>query len=147
MKNASSLLLLLIASAPAFGGLGGAATPVVTSPSSSMMVVRRAVPARSYTVQDIKTEDGTVVREYVSADNTVFGVAWNGPIMPDLKQMFGDYFTTFQREVTSRRAARGALRIDRSDLVVQSGGHQRAFSGRAYVPKLLPSGVTPEEIK
>ncbi len=146
MRIASSILLLL-AAAPAFGGLGGAATPVATD-QPGMMVVRRAVPARSYSVQEVKTGDGTVVREYVSAEGKVFGVAWNGAIMPDLQQLFGDSFATFQSEVKSRGpAARGALRIDRSDLVVQSGGHMRAYSGRAYLPQLLPAGVSAAEIE
>lgn len=139
-------ILLLLAAAPAFGGLGGAATPIVTD-RSDMVVVRRAVPARSYSVQEIKTGDGTVVREYVSAEGKVFGVAWNGPIMPDLKQLFGDYFPTFQSEAQARGPARGPLKINRSDLVIQSGGHMRAFSGRAYLPQLLPAGVTAAEIE
>jgi hypothetical protein len=145
MRIAGSILLLL-AAAPAFGGLGGPAMSVATD-QPGMMVVRRAVPARSYTVQEVKTQDGTVVREYVSAEGKVFGVAWNGAIMPDLQQLFGEYFTIFQSETRSRGQARGTLRIDRPDLVVQSGGHMRAYSGRAYVPQLLPAGVTAAEIK
>jgi hypothetical protein len=30
---------------------------------------------------------------------------------------------------------------------VQSGGHMRAFRGRAYLPQLLPAGVSGDEIK
>lgn len=146
MKVASALLLLLMASMPAMGGLGGAATPVATD-QPERVVVRRAVPARGYSVQEIKTADGTVVREYVSAEGKVFGVAWNGPIMPDLKQLFGDYFPTFQSEAQARGSARGPLRINRPDLVIESGGHMRAFSGRAYLPQLLPAGVTAAEIE
>ena len=105
------------------------------------------MPARGYSVQEIKTADGTVVREYVSAEGKVFGVAWNGPIMPDLKQLFGDHFPTFQSEAQARGSARGPLRINRPDLVIQSGGHMRAFSGRAYLPQLLPAGATAAEIE
>jgi Protein of unknown function (DUF2844) len=31
--------------------------------------------------------------------------------------------------------------------VVQSGGHMRAYIGRAYIPEMLPPGLKAEEIK
>jgi Protein of unknown function (DUF2844) len=39
------------------------------------------------------------------------------------------------------------LSIDRSDLVVHSGGHMRAFYGNAYVPALLPPNFTIADIQ
>jgi hypothetical protein len=32
-------------------------------------------------------------------------------------------------------------------LVVQMAGHMRLFSGRAYVPQMLPAGVHAEDIR
>jgi len=37
--------------------------------------------------------------------------------------------------------------IQEPGLVVQTGGHMRAYFGRAYVPELVPQGVTIEEIQ
>ena len=39
------------------------------------------------------------------------------------------------------------MRITQPGLVIQSGGRMRAFRGRAYVPQLLPPGVTPDDIR
>jgi hypothetical protein len=33
------------------------------------------------------------------------------------------------------------------DLVVHSGGHPRAFLGQAYLPLVVPAGVTAEELR
>lgn len=143
----SIFLALLTMSLPAFAGLGDAATPVVDHPSAGTSVVRRAVPARSYTVQDIQAADGTTVREYVAPDGKVFAVTWKGPVMPDLEQLFGAHFRQYRDELQTRRAGRGPLRIERSDLVVESGGHMRAFRGRAYLPQQFPAGVSADEIR
>jgi hypothetical protein len=140
-------LLLLTMSWPALAGLGGEATPVAVDAVTGKTVVRRAVPARNYTVQEIQSADGTTVREYVSAEGMVFGVAWKGPIMPDLEQLFGAHFESYRDEARTRRPGRAPLRIDRGDLVVESGGHMRAFRGRAYLPQQLPAGVSADEIR
>lgn len=147
MRILGSLLLLLATSAPVFAGLGGAATSVVADQAAGKTVVRRAVPARSYTIQDIQTADGVAVREYVTADGTVFGVVWRGPVMPNLEQLFGAYFEPYRDEVRSAGPGRHPVRVDRGDLVVESGGHMRAFRGRAYLPQLLPAGVSADEIR
>jgi hypothetical protein len=31
--------------------------------------------------------------------------------------------------------------------VLQSGGHMRAYVGKAYVPEMLPEGVQPDAIQ
>ena len=54
---------------------------------------------------------GTTVREYVSSNGTVFAVAWQGPWLPDLRQMLGPYFDDYQRALqstTGKRRARGS---------------------------------------
>lgn len=132
---------------PAFAGLGDTATPVGADQAPGKTVVRRAVPARSYTIQDIQAGDGTTVREYVASDGKVFAVTWSGPVMPDLEQLFGGHYQPYRGELQARQPGRGPLRIDRGDLVVESGGHMRAFRGRAYLPQRLPAGVSADEIR
>jgi hypothetical protein len=39
------------------------------------------------------------------------------------------------------------LQIQQSDLVVQSSGHMRALSGRAYLPQAIPSGLSLGDIQ
>ncbi|WP_128596003.1 DUF2844 domain-containing protein, partial [Paraburkholderia kirstenboschensis] len=66
-----------------------------------------ASASASYTVRETTLGNGTVVREYLAADGTVFGIAWSGPQMPDLNEMLGSYFPQYVAGVKAARAARG----------------------------------------
>ena len=145
MKRLCSVALALVSASPAFAGLGGA--PMTEAANNQARIVKRAMAATSGSVNEVTTTDGTVVREYVSAQGKVYAVTWNGPIMPDLQALFGEHFVTFQQETKAMRPRHGALRITRPDLVIYSGGHMRAFQGRAYLPQLLPAGVNIEELQ
>ncbi len=106
---------------------------------------------KAYTVNEIKAPSGTVVREYVSPGGKIFAVAWQGPFIPNLRQLFGTYFEQYSRAAqirnNNRPRVRGPLLIREPGLVVLSGGHMRAFFGKAYVPELVPQGVRIEEIQ
>jgi hypothetical protein len=95
----------------------------------------------SYRVHEIQLTSGTLVREFAGPDGKVFAIAWKGPAMPDLRQMLGQYFDSYATAAKANRMGRTHLQIQHSDLVVQAGGHMRAFSGRAYLPQAVPSGV------
>ena len=100
------------------------------------------MPRQGYALHQISAPDGTVVREYTSPQGTVFGVSWKGPVMPNLKQLLGSYFTTFQQASQAPHPRRGPLVVRTDQVVVESGGHMRAFRGRAYVPSLVPNNLT-----
>jgi hypothetical protein len=59
-----------------------------------------------------------------------------------LRQTLGQYFDNFVTAAQAKHADHHHLQIQRSDLVVQAGGHMRAFSGRAYLPQAVPAGVS-----
>jgi hypothetical protein len=102
-------------------------------------------------VRETTFGNGTVVREYLAADGSVFGIAWRGPQMPDLNDLLGSYFPQYVAGVKAVRAARGGGRgpvaVDQSSLVVRSGGHMGAFSGQAWLPPALPAGVSGSDIQ
>jgi hypothetical protein len=77
-------LLLIAMSSQAYAGLGDAATPIAADRVGAR-VVQHLAPARPYSIREVQTEDGGTIREYVSGDGKVFGVAWAGPTMPDLR--------------------------------------------------------------
>ena len=93
----------------------------------------------AYVVHLITLPSGTVVREYVAPNGTVFGVAWEGPTLPDLKTTLGVAFDQYVAATSTRRAT--PLAVSSADLVVFSGGHLRAFAGHAYLPQAVPAGV------
>jgi hypothetical protein len=105
-------------------------------------------PAQLYTIQEITTSE-LVVREYVSRD-TVFAVAWRGKRPPNLVSFLGAYFQEYQEVATAASNGprlRGMTRIQGSHVVVETGGHPGDIRGKAYIPSLIPSGVTKEMIQ
>ena len=62
--------------------------------------------------------------------------------MPNLRQTLGQYFDTYVAAAKAKHAGHHHLQIQQDDLVVQAGGHMRAFSGRAYLPQAVPAGVS-----
>jgi hypothetical protein len=125
---------------PASATLGEAAQSIQNDQVRIRGTVRVS-QKQAYAVQEIQAPYGTVVREYVSpSSGKVFAITWQGPRIPDLHQLLGSYFEQYARAVQSRRG-HGPLIIQVPGLVVQSTGHQRSFSGRAYLPQEVPAGV------
>lgn len=133
-------------SPPPIGGHSTTLAPIAHVASGTASIKTSA----SYTVAETTYSLGTVVREYVSPAGTVFGIAWSGPVMPDLPTLLGAHFPQFDSARVALRQAhpgRGPLVIQQPDLVVRSGGHMGAFGGQAYVPSSLPAGVSASDIK
>ena len=126
----SSLLLPLRAAA----ALGGDVTSVEAD--RQQMKAQRAVQAKqNYSVHEITTPYGTVVREYVSPDGKVFGVAWRGPFLPNFQQLLGDSYAKFAqaaqdaRSAQPRRSRNAPLTVEQPDLVMHSGATRAPMSG------------------
>jgi hypothetical protein len=107
----------------------------------------RAVARDGYTVHELSRNDGSVVREYVSSNGTVFGLAWDTPTLPNLRQLLGKHFADFQNAVQSTPRHRGPVAIEVGTLVVESTGHLRAFHGRAYLTDLVPANLSPAVVR
>jgi hypothetical protein len=141
------LPLLLSLPLPAGAALGGPASSVEAD-RAHMQAERKTSAGQRYTIHEISTPSGTVVREFVSTlTGTVFAVAWQGPFMPDLQQVLGDHFKTFAEATEGAGPARGSVSVHRPEVVIHSGGHMRAFSGMAYLPGQIPEGVQIEDIR
>ena len=140
---------MLALALPALAALGGDVASVHED-QAQMKGSLKTTEGTTYTLHEIKGATGTVVREYVSPEGAVFGVAWQGPAIPNLQQILGSYFDTFSEAAQAQRAAhrgRGALYIQQPGLVVESTGHAHTFSGRAFDPGKLPQGVTANDIR
>jgi Protein of unknown function (DUF2844) len=134
----------------AMAALGGDAATVETDRVQMKGQVRATTATTAttaYTVNEIQTGTNTTVREYVSAAGQVFAVSWRGPLLPDLQQILGKYYTDYEATASAPHVGHRHLTIDRTDLVVHSNGRMRAFYGHAYVPALLPPNFTIADIK
>ena len=149
MKIFLSAILFIAAGLPCLAALGQTVASVATDQAKFQM--RRQIrQAQNYSVHIMTDDNGTVINEFVSATGTVFGVSWQGSVIPDLSQLLGTHFSTFQSQVLSEskiRARRRGAVVRNGNLIVESGGHPRDFSGRAYLSDQLPSGVTQEVIQ
>jgi hypothetical protein len=147
---AAGVLFAIISSAlPAWAALGGDAASVEAD-QIHLQGSRHITTAESYNVHEIQAATGTMVREYVSSQGKVFGVAWQGSWPPDMRQLLGSYFDRYVQAVkiqTSSRMGRRPLSIELPGFVVQVGGHGRFFAGRAYIPDQLPASVSAEAIR
>jgi len=126
-----------------------------TTSATTSAATSTTTTSTGYTVRTETLASGTVEREYVTSDGVVFGVAWNGPFAPDFKTLFGtSAFASYASGLQAAKAAGtvrgragGPVTVTTSGLVVQMGGHQRALAGRAYMPDLLPSGMSASDIQ
>jgi hypothetical protein len=149
MIRAFFLLCAVAAGAlPGWAALGGSAESVAAD-QVKFQAKRKLIAMPEYTIHEISRDDGGVIREYVTPAGKVFGVSWSGPTIPDLSQLLGSYRAEFRNTLLAQPKSFGRrpAAVHNSDLVVETGGHMRAFQGRAYVNSILPAGVSPETIK
>ena len=144
-----TILLMLALPLPALAALGGDVASVHDD-QARMKGRLKTTRAAAYTVHEIKDSVGTVVKEYVSPAGKVFAITWHGQFVPNMQQLLGSYYQQFADAATTQRQAhigRRPLNIQQPTLVVQNGGHMRSYFGKAYVPTMLPQGVTADEIQ
>jgi Protein of unknown function (DUF2844) len=141
-----AVFILLLAATPTWAVLGQSAASI-SSDQQHLGGERRSIAADAFSVEEITSASGTVVREFVSPGGQVFAVAWRGPVRPDLRQLLGEHFAAFERAAAAPGHGRRALAVRTDALVVESGGHVRDFRGRAYLPALMPEGVSPTAVR
>lgn|SRR5262249_1710149 len=141
--------LIAIIDLPSTWAVLGEAGSSVETDRRALAGQLRLIPAQRYTIQEITTSE-LAVREYVSGE-TVFAVAWGGRRPPSLVVLLGAYFQEYQEASAAAASVgpgrRGGTRIQALHVVVETGGHAGNVRGRAYVPSLLPPGVTIEMIQ
>ena len=134
---------------PAMAALGGSADSV-RADSAALRGQLRSTGLVPYDVQQIDSGSLTV-REYVTRTGQVFAVTWRGPLLPNLQQLLGSYYARFQAAaVAAHQASPGIhrqLSLVRPDLVLLSAGRMRDFHGVAYLPALVPAGVSVSELQ
>lgn len=142
------LATMLATTRPVLAALGESSDSI-SSDRRALTAVRGAVTVRhGYTVQEIISESATI-REYISDDDIVFGVAWTGLVMPDLAVLLGSYTGEYQQALKQapRKPGLRSRQVKTKRVVVQTWGHMRNLQGRAYAPALIPQGVAIDEIK
>lgn len=110
------------------------------------------VAVSGFTINNVTLDSGTTVKEYVAtATNQVFAVVWNGPAMPNLREILGASFDAY---VSAPANASGvhfggpsARSYSANGLVVRSHGVPGHFAGYAYLTASFPPGVTLQTLR
>ena len=149
LEMAVAFSLIVIIDLPTTWAVLGEPVSAVETDRVALAGQLNMIQAQLYTLQEITTSE-LVVREYVFGD-TVFAVAWRGTRPPNLVSLLGSYFQEYQEAAAAAAVngprMRGMTRIQGARVVVEAGGHPGDIRGRAYIPSLLPSGVTKEMIQ
>ncbi len=137
----------LALAAPARAALG---EPAASIPADQAALrARRATTARGAYVIERLVSTANTVREYVAPSGVVFAVSWEGVSRPDLSVLLGAHAAEYRRALSQLGPAPGhrRRRVETGGAVVETWGHMRALRGRAYVPALVPAGVSLDEIR
>jgi len=93
---------------------------------------------------ELRLPSGIVVHQYVSPAGAVYAITWSGPRAPDLRELLGPYFAQISQRDSFLRNGHHQMTVTGTNLVIRAGGHRGSFSGRAWVPSLVPAGVNVE---
>jgi Protein of unknown function (DUF2844) len=146
---AATLTLGSVLAAPAWAALGGNADSAMAD-AQALRGQLRSTPMVAYDVHQITT-GAVVVTEYVARSGQVFAITWHGPTEPNLQQLLGTYFSRVESAAKAAHQANPGihrqLAVTQSDLVVQVAGRLRSFHGIAYLPALVPQGVSISQLQ
>jgi hypothetical protein len=135
---------LLLFPALSHATLGGKPTHVASNAPAQLLLRSAAQPAASnppWSLHSMRGDDGVTVHEYASPDGVVFAVTWSGPVRPDMAALLGSYFANVASAARRGRRGTGPLVERNGDLQIESIGHQGQFTGKAWLPRLVPARV------
>jgi len=154
--RATAAALVIAASGPAHAQLGATVAISAGGISSSSDPADATAPALHQAVNStVRWQESTDanqirVRQYVSSSGQVYAVSWDCPAMPDVAVLLGTSFDRYSQEASSALPNANGLhssRVSSSDLMVETALRLRDFSGRAWLPSALPTGVTAADIE
>ena len=142
-------LLALCAPFPAHAVLGGDEADLPSDAANARMELRAVIASQTrFRVHEMKDPARNVrVRQFANRDGKIFGVAWDGPVKPDLSLALGPYFDRYQATVQAGGRVHGVRQVHAAGLEVRLSGHMRHFSGAAWAPNLVPTDVDPGVVR
>ncbi len=143
-------LVLLLAATPAWAVLGGGVAEVQGEQLRLRATRAVANAFQAGAVHELRLADGSSIRQFINTQGIVYAVAWSTRVKPDFTQLLGRYAADFDAGAAMALRTPGIKRsafVDRGDLVVQSGGRQGAFVGKAWLKSQLPAGTHADAIR
>ena len=124
-----------------------AATSNAASASISTSTSTSTSTSVAYTVRASRDANGVIVREYVLPSNVVFAVTWDGPVRPDMSALLGSYLPNAVAASAMRARGTGPLIERNGDFQIESAGAPGHATGKAFLPRLVPTNVRVEDLQ
>lgn len=140
----------LAAAPPAAQAVLGGSVATIQSDTMRLRGERRQSASVGYTVHEIATEDGSVVRQYANAQGTVFMVSWRMRYKPRLSDLLGAFDAEYRvaaAQALEKPGVRKQIALEQGDLVVQQSSHLQNYRGRAWLRSMLPAGLSAEAVR
>lgn len=131
-----------MALSPAWAALGQDERSILHERQHSSAHYSRVARA-SYSMHDLRSADGSRIRQFVGNQGKVFAVTWSALYKPDLSVLLGDGYSSYSEAAHAAARTSGIqhnFRHQANDLIVQSMGHLHVFTGYAYRPSMVPPG-------
>ena len=80
----------------------------------------------------------------MSNSGNIFALAWRGSTLPNFQVLLGNYYSNY---LSAQQKNPRSIFLQDENLVLESGGMMGGYTGRAYLPKQLPLGMTPTAIQ
>lgn len=143
LSGVTAIMALIGWQPSALAALGGDVRSI-SSDTEMMQGSLQTTPMQQYDLHAITTSGGTLIHEYMTPQGKVFAITWRGPFAPNLQQLFGAYYTQYQSAAAANAAPGNhrMLSVHQSDFVLQAVARMRAYHGKAYIPSLVPAGVS-----
>jgi len=134
----SSLLFAALSPCIAAAALGEPETSVQID-AAGLRGSIKVTPHANYRLHEIQLPSGPGCASSQDPTAKVFAVAWNGPTVPNLRQTLGQYFDNYVTAARAPHSGHHRVQIRESNLVVQAGGHMRAFSASRTCRRPCPT--------
>jgi hypothetical protein len=139
------LLAAPLVSADVRAELGGTmSTQPGTATAAPQTLLNGALRMRTLT-----DAGNTTINEYATSTGEIIAYTWQGPTMPDLNALLGKYAGSYRAGAAASPATGNlhASRVVGPDVIVESGGLMRSYTGRVWLPTEMPPGVTSADFR
>ncbi|MFM0199844.1 DUF2844 domain-containing protein [Paraburkholderia fungorum] len=143
---ASATVAVLLGASPAVRAELGGTMP---NQADSTTAAPQTLLNGALRLRTLTDAGNTTINEYATNTGQIIAYTWDGPTMPDLRALLGKYADSYRTGAIAS-APDGNLhasRVVRPDVIVESGGPMRAYTGRAWLPAALPPGVTAADFR
>jgi hypothetical protein len=136
---------------PARAALGGKADTIEKDKKTLNLANAVARSTKSFRFEEMVSSDAKKkfkVRQFISENGNIFAVAWSGNIDTQLDSLLGEYAADFAKQEADHPPRKGRIpfrRVVAGRVVLEFWNELRRVQGKAYVPALLPEGVTPDQ--